>query len=244
MANNSLINSLTHTHWSGTCFCSSRRIAQLWSRLPVEKVPRSLRLVDGETHAGGATAGAAAYLARMSANSEPPAGHAFTLTTNGPGTSAGGVGNGAPPLSPSRNAAAATPSASVAYESVRACEACFTLHQAEVSLARAERRLATAVGGSRGRDARGRVTRRSKDDLDAGVKATRKPDVGGGNRGGEVNGRRRGGPGGSRSAGSLGGVGIGQGDVPSRRLEVRMRLGLSGTTSPPQETIQRRPTML
>lgn len=40
------------------------------------------------------------------------------------------------------------PSASTAYGNVRACEACFTLHQTEAALVRAERRLAAAVGGS------------------------------------------------------------------------------------------------
>lgn len=37
---------------------------KIWSRLPPEQVPRSLRITDGETHAGMATAAAAAFIAR------------------------------------------------------------------------------------------------------------------------------------------------------------------------------------
>lgn len=40
------------------------------------------------------------------------------------------------------------PSASAAYGNMPACEACFTLHQTEAALVRAERRLAAAVGGT------------------------------------------------------------------------------------------------
>ena len=40
---------------------------KIWSRLPREQVPRSLRITDGETHAGVATAAAAAFIARKAA---------------------------------------------------------------------------------------------------------------------------------------------------------------------------------
>ncbi|CAM9862354.1 unnamed protein product, partial [Hapterophycus canaliculatus] len=210
----------------------------IWSRLPIQKVPRSLRLVDGETHAGDATAGAAAHLAQIAATTVHPAVHASTLNTNGPG-------RGDPPLAPCREATAAAPSASVAYTSVRVCEACFTLHQAEASLARAERRLATAVGGSRGR---------SKEDLEDGVDRARHTNVGGGSRGSQLKcrqawtndtahqpmnqqrgeGRTRVALEGGRSASTLGGEVKGLGDEDRREEceDFHMRHGLDLDRAP------------
>eukprot|EP00903_Cladosiphon_okamuranus_P014535 g13482.t1 len=119
----------------------------IWGRLPPAQVPRSLRITDGKTHAGVATAAAAAFIARKAAeNSHPHSSPTFGPTTTGKsgrGTTQNKMG-----ASLSSPTTAVAPSASVAYDNVRACEACFTLHQIEAALVRAERRLAAAVGGS------------------------------------------------------------------------------------------------
>ena len=126
-------------------------------------MPRSLRIVNGETHAGEATAAAVASIARRAAatnasNGGPAASQnvCFSPAAATPAWKSNGMASNPPKGAISRSLATANspqvpPSASVVYENVRACEACFTLHQTEASLVRAERRLAAAVAGTRDR---------------------------------------------------------------------------------------------
>ena len=245
---------------------------KIWSRLPPEQVPRSLRITDGETHAGMATAAAAAFIARnaTAASSGVQHGRQQSLPTHatmsagkaGQGVTKNRVGaslpsstiagRGAPffvysepgltPLSFCRlviemlpslwhvvssanllhrknlkglpvffvrsmsrfvlflhintrsidNLLAvlffisAAPSACAAYGNVRACEACFTLHQTEAALVRAERRLAVAVGGACSNRASGRHNSGGKGADSGGGSATRRQAE---SRGGGVDGR-------------------------------------------------------
>ncbi len=229
-------------------------ITQIWSRLPPEKVPRSLRIVDGETHAGEATAAAAASIARRavaaSASNGPEAAQsAFSNRAAMPawkrssGISVQTKGT-LPPSATAVNAAPTVPpSASVAYENVRACEACFTLHQTEASLVRAERRLAAAVAGTQAGsgggdgccadlelDARSAARRRT-----AGVESQPAGSEGRGSWAGGPHGhlQRRGsfgggegrrGLGGSRSASSLGGPGKRQEGVPYGKVSCKFSM--------------------
>lgn len=154
---------------------------QIWSRLPPQLVPRSLRAVDPDASDVGSattTTPAAALMARTAAainiSATPSSSHAtFTVPVKASDAwgGAGRRGNGSGstlllPTTASVPVPAKAPStgtsvsagASTAYgSSVRACEACFALHQTEASLVRAERRLAAAVGapiptpGGRGR---------------------------------------------------------------------------------------------
>lgn len=145
-----------------------------------------------------------------------------------------------PPPTPA-GALPTSPSASAAYGNVRACEACFTLHQTEAALVRAERRLAAAVGGAQatgrwnfgrtgldsgtGRAAWGRAAEAES----RGVEVEGRGSLGGGGRSSACGGEARKGLKGSRSAGSLGAAGKRQGRpfYGKREVSERFRTALS-----------------